>query len=134
MQAAWDFLLDPANRETLTWLGGGVAAVCGGLWAMITFLAKPTEPAKAPASPRAGAGSVRADRGGVAAGRDVSIRKGVDARSVVLLVLAAAGAVVAAVALIGPGHQATNGGVVIGGDARGVDIDTAPSPGAAPAE
>ncbi|APG09934.1 hypothetical protein BKD09_16540 [Bradyrhizobium japonicum] len=33
MQELWAFVVD--NRETLTWLGGGVAAVAGGIWAVV---------------------------------------------------------------------------------------------------
>ena len=67
MQAIWDFLRDPANQTTLTWLGGGVVVLAGGLWAAVTFFA---------AKPEGGGGKpgVSADRGGFAAGRDNNVK------------------------------------------------------------
>ena len=58
------WLLDPANQKTLTFLGGGAAAVIGGLWAAFKFFRqKPASPAVT---------TVTADHGGIAAGRDVN--------------------------------------------------------------
>ncbi|MGB8843697.1 MAG: hypothetical protein WCC64_21815 [Aliidongia sp.] len=54
----WDFLQDTANRSTLKWLGGGITAVLGGVWAVIKFLKR-----KPP---------IAADHGSIAAGRDIS--------------------------------------------------------------
>ena len=62
----WTFLSDPENQQTLAWLGGGLVVVTGGLWAVIKFFFprfsgdKPTT-------------SISADRGGIAAGRDVNL-------------------------------------------------------------
>ena len=53
----WAFLSDPANREVLGWIGGGIVAAAGGAWAVIKFSAE-NRP------------SVTADHGGVAIGRD----------------------------------------------------------------
>ena len=57
MTALWQFILD--NQTTLSWLGGGVVVVAGGIWSAVTMLPK-REPPK----------SVSADTG-VAAGRDI---------------------------------------------------------------
>jgi hypothetical protein len=63
LDAFWSLLKDPANRDVLTWIGGGFVVVIGGVWAVVKYFAKPD----------GGAGtSVRADRGGVAAGGSIS--------------------------------------------------------------
>lgn len=58
LDSAWTFLLDPANREVLGWIGGGIVVIGGGAWTVFKFFSskKPT---------------VSASNGGVAAGRDV---------------------------------------------------------------
>jgi hypothetical protein len=40
LDALWAFLKDPTNRETLGWIGAGVAAVIGAIWAVVKFLSK----------------------------------------------------------------------------------------------
>ena len=60
----WSFTR-PANREVITWIGGGLVVVVGGVWAVVKFFAKKESGAGA-------ALSVRADRGGVAAGGSIS--------------------------------------------------------------
>jgi hypothetical protein len=62
---AWTFLSDDKNRAVLGWIGGGVVAVVGALWAAFAYFAPPTKPAPPPAS-------VEASRGGVAIGGNVS--------------------------------------------------------------
>lgn len=58
------WLLDPANQKTLTFFGGGVVVVIGGLWAAFKFFRqKPAPPATT---------TVTADHGSIAAGRDVN--------------------------------------------------------------
>ena len=57
LDALWEFVKHPANREALGWLGGGIIVVVSGLWAVIKFLSK-KEPKP----------SVQATNGGVAAG------------------------------------------------------------------
>jgi hypothetical protein len=54
----WDFLQHDANRSVLAWLGGGLVIVLGGVWAVVKFLSRKPQ--------------VSADRGGIAAGRDIS--------------------------------------------------------------
>ena len=65
LDAFWSFLREPANRDVLAWIGGGIVVVVGGVWAVVKFFAK-TEGGGGAAP------SVSADRGGVAAGRDMS--------------------------------------------------------------
>jgi tetratricopeptide (TPR) repeat protein len=36
----WDFLKDPGNQQVITWLGGGIAAIAGGIWVVIKFFAE----------------------------------------------------------------------------------------------
>ncbi len=64
LDAFWTFVKDPANRETLGWIGGGIVVVVGGLWAVVTFFA-----GKGDGGPKA---SVTATHGSVAAGRNIS--------------------------------------------------------------
>ena len=65
MLAFWTWLRDPANQQTLGWIGGGVVVVVGGVWAGFKFFFSKQEP-KAPSPP-----TVSATGGGVAAGRDI---------------------------------------------------------------
>ncbi|MGF1476775.1 MAG: hypothetical protein ACFB6S_14550 [Geminicoccaceae bacterium] len=63
----WSFLSDPANRDTLAFLGGGLAVVVGGLWTAFAYFHKRKPPAQEKPS-------VSADRGGIAAGGDQTFR------------------------------------------------------------
>jgi hypothetical protein len=38
MGSLWSFLAKPKNQKTLSWLGGGVVFVAGGIWAVVMFL------------------------------------------------------------------------------------------------
>jgi hypothetical protein len=40
MQALWFFLSDPQVQATLSWLGGGLAALAAGCWAVLKYLRK----------------------------------------------------------------------------------------------
>lgn len=45
----WNFLTDPTNQDTLTWLGGGACVAIAALWgAYIKLRKKPSPPAAAP--------------------------------------------------------------------------------------
>jgi hypothetical protein len=57
MGALWQFVTD--NRDTLSWLGGGVVIVAGGVWTVTKFFLKREKPRPVTAV------------GGVAAGRDI---------------------------------------------------------------
>ena len=46
----WTFLSDDKNRVVLGWIGGGVAAVVGALWATFVYFAPPSKPAPQPAN------------------------------------------------------------------------------------
>jgi len=67
MQELWAFVVD--NRETFTWLGGGIAAAAGGIWAVIKHYF-PEAKAKKSASPTS---TVRMSGTGIASGRDIYI-------------------------------------------------------------
>ena len=105
MSTLWAFLSDPANREVLGWIGGGLVVVCGGLWTVFTFFRKP---ATAPG----GGGGTRITTNGLSGW------------PLVMLVGALAGALVLVVALNGPRVTASNGGVGIGGNVSGSTINT----------
>ena len=68
-----DFLKDPDNRALLGWIGTGIAAVVGGIWAVVKFRAKKGD--HEPPTP-----SVSADNSSVAAGRDISGAININAR------------------------------------------------------
>jgi hypothetical protein len=58
----WAWFADPGNQKTLGFLGGGVAAFAGAAWAVFKFfLNKPRRVT-----------TITADRGGMAAGRDIN--------------------------------------------------------------
>jgi hypothetical protein len=63
--AFWSWLKDPANRDVIAWIGGGLVVVVGGVWAVVKYFAMTGGDGRA--APR-----VRADRGGVAAGGSIS--------------------------------------------------------------
>lgn len=120
----WDILTDPQNQQTLSWLGGGLAVVCGGLWAVLRFMLDRNRRGGAPASGASPASpSVLADGGGIAAGRDVRIdrRSGIPPGQFVLIALALAGALVFAVSQAGNKVSVSNG-VGVGGDVEGSSI------------
>ncbi len=62
LASIWAYLQDENNRAMLGWIGSGIVAVVGGLWAVFKFLKK-KKSAPAP--------TVSASGGGVAAGRDI---------------------------------------------------------------
>ena len=62
--AFWTFLKDPANREVLAWVGGGIVVAVGGIWAVVKFFARKPEPA--PSKPQIAA------KDSVVAGRDMT--------------------------------------------------------------
>jgi hypothetical protein len=81
MEAIWQFLSTPDNREVITWLGSGIAAIAAALWVIIKFFSKKG----AGPSPHPTNQTITADRGGVASGRDTHI--GVKGLSLLLILL-----------------------------------------------
>lgn len=64
--AIWEFLKDETNRAVLGVVGGAIVAVAAGIaWVVRTFFNKKSESSCATSR-------VSADRGGVAAGRDIT--------------------------------------------------------------
>jgi len=125
MDDIWAFLSDSANQTTLTWLGGGLAIAAGGAWAVIRyFVGRPEEqPAELSRS------TVRAERGGIAAGRDVTLRSshGISGAQTLLLVLMVVGVVVLVAGLAGD-RIAAVGSSVVGGDVENSTIIIGPPP------
>jgi hypothetical protein len=122
MSEIWSFLTQPDNRETLSWLGGGLVVACGGLWVVLKFLLGRGRSGGG-SSGSASSSPVSAQRGGVAAGRDVRIdnRSGLPASHLVLLVLAFIGAILLAVSQAGNSVSVSNG-VGVGGSVEGSSI------------
>lgn len=114
----WAFLVDPQNREVLTWLGGGLVVLAGGAWTVIRFLfPRAASSGQEPASSQHRV----TNRNGVAAGRDVRIstRHGMTGWQAILLALAVGGAVLLAAGVAGTRVKATNGSVAVGGSVGG---------------
>ncbi len=61
LDAFWTWLRDPANQQTLGWIGGGLVVVIGGVWAIVKFFAKREGDTATPPN-------VNAKQGGVAIG------------------------------------------------------------------
>ena len=61
----WGLVQDAHNREALSWVGGGIVVVIGGVWAAFKFFASKEKPKPQPGP------TVSASNGGVAAGRDI---------------------------------------------------------------
>ena len=65
----WEWLSDPQVQKTLGWLGGGVAA---GWWAVVKFVLGRPKPSVTVTADRGGMAASRDIHGGVSAGRDVN--------------------------------------------------------------
>jgi hypothetical protein len=61
MTSIWTFVKKSENRAILSWIGGGVVVVAGGLWAVVTFLWPDHSPT-----------TVCAQQGSISAGRTAS--------------------------------------------------------------
>ncbi len=57
----WEWLSDPQVQKTLGFVGGGIAAVIAAGWAVVKFVLGRPKPSM----------TITADRGGMAAGRDI---------------------------------------------------------------
>jgi hypothetical protein len=85
LDALWAFLKDPADRETLGWIGAGIVVVVSAVWAVIKFCARKND-ADSKSSVQASNGGVAASTHSVAAGRDIVgsvIRIGLTAEEIV---------------------------------------------------
>jgi len=71
MEAILAFLKDPGNRDVLTWLGGGIVVVGGGLWAVVKFFA-----GKKARDDHAGVSITASGDRSVASGRDSNVSLG----------------------------------------------------------
>ena len=43
MGSLWAFLRKPNNQRLLSWFGGGVVVIAGGIWAVVTYVWPPQE-------------------------------------------------------------------------------------------
>jgi hypothetical protein len=123
MSEIWTFLTAPENRETLSWLGGGLIVICGGLWTALKFFLGRKQSGSTAESPPTPASRASASHGGIAGGRDVNIetRSGMPPGHLLLLILAFLGAILIAVSQAGNRVTVTNG-IGIGGDVEGSTI------------
>ena len=123
MSNIWSFLMQPENREVLSWLGGGLVVFCGGLWAVLRFFVGRRGSATGEASGQPPESRVSTSHGGIAGGRDVRIdnRSGLQPATLLLLVLAIIGALLVAVSQVG-NRVAVSNGVGVGGDVRNSTI------------
>ncbi len=127
MSELWNYLTAPENRDMLTWLGGGLVVVCGGIWTVLTFFMSQKPPKgnneAAPKPQRARSSRVTAKSGGIAGGRDVKIstQTGMRPDQVILLVLAILGALLIAVTQAGNRVTVSNG-IGVGGDVEGSTV------------
>jgi hypothetical protein len=123
MAEIWSFLTQPENRAVLSWLGGGLVVICGGLWAALKFSLGRRGSAGGEAGGPSPASRVSAGHGGIAGGRDVRIdnRSGLQAGPLILLVLAIIGALLIVVSQAG-NRVAVSNGVGVGGDVRNSTI------------
>ena len=119
MTDVWSFLADDSNRAVLAWLGGGLVIVAGGAWSVFKYFVRVDRGRDAPAH----VDTVRAVRGSVAAGRDVTITTthGPSRSSLIFLALLIAGVIALAAGLFGDRITATLG-VAAGGDVEGSTI------------
>ncbi len=119
----WAFLADKSNQLTLTWLGGGLVVLAGGVWTAVTFYWKPKKPS-GDKSPQSNI-EILADRSGIGAGGDVTIdqRMGLSGPALVAVLLAGFGTVLLAGAFVGNKITASNCSVATGGDIQGTTIN-----------
>ncbi len=108
MNSVWAFLADPVNREILAWLGGGLAAVAGGIWTVLTFFLDRRNAGDGAEAP--GPGSV-----------NIRVSSGLSGGQTILLVLVVAGAVLMAAGLFGGRIDAVQS-VVVDGDIQNSTI------------
>jgi hypothetical protein len=123
MSDLWSFLSQPDNQATLSWLGGGLVILCGGLWAVLKFYLGQRRGGAGSSGGGSEASPVSASRGGTAAGRDIRIdnRRGLPPGHLVLLLLAFLGALLFAIGFAGNKVTVTNG-VGVGGNVEGSTI------------
>jgi len=114
MSEFWTFLSQPENQATLSWLGGGLVVVCGGLWTFLKFYL---------GNRRSGGAAPAAEASSVSADRDIRIdnRRGLPPGHLVLLVLAFLGALLFAIGFAGNKVTVSNG-VGVGGNVEGSTI------------
>ncbi len=127
----WAFLNDPANRDTLTWLGGGLAVAIGAAWTAFTWVLqrKPADkPASSPPVRGATSGSGIAASGNIHVGGDVRIEQAKASRGG--LVLAGLGLLVLIYAILtARGPVNVEGGAFVGGNVTGSTINVQPAAG-----
>ncbi len=73
----WTFLADPENRTIVAWIFGGLMTAIGGLWTVFKYFNdKKQTTGKADSNLKVSSENVnvRADRGGMAAGRNLNVR------------------------------------------------------------
>jgi hypothetical protein len=123
MSELWNFLTASENQETLSWLGGGLVVIFGGLWTVLKFFLSRTQGKSGTAGTATPPGQVSASQGGITGGRNVNIgtRSGMPPGHLILLILAFLGAILIAVGQVGNRVSVSNG-TGVGGNVEGSTI------------
>jgi hypothetical protein len=111
--ALWEFLSSPANRDTLAWIGGGVAVAVSGLWVVVKHFTTRTDPKPGTAASPT-----------MTAGRDIHV--GDVALPRLALGLVALGMVLFAFALLFRPSDTVTNSVSVDGDIRDSTIVNSP--------
>ena len=129
--SVWDYLTSAENRETLTWIGGGISSLAVGIWAVIKFMAGGKKDGGTASEPSAGApAEILADRNAQASGRDINhnshnkitINTGVSGWRIGAIAAITVGLVLITISQIGSRVIAENGSSAIGGNVSGSTI------------
>lgn len=126
MSDLWAFLGDPANRAILTWLGGGLVVLSGGIWKAVKYF----KSQKKAISPQTSRTTVPVESGGIGGGRDVRIQNihGVSGGQLFALVAFIVGAILLAAGLLGDSVTAKRGSIAIGGDVSNGSVKNSSEP------
>jgi hypothetical protein len=68
----WEWLSDPQVQKTLGFVGGGIAAVVAAWWAVVKFVLGNSKSSVTVTADRGGMAAGRDIHGGMAAGRDIN--------------------------------------------------------------